>query len=124
MVTKYVGEEQQQAFHEEIARLIGEGQVLFSPGGAANAIGVTRQRIYQIIEDDRFEVRAWAYYEDRRRVLRKPQQVLAYLYVSMHDLLRYAIALGRVESQDDLGVVSPRLAAALDAVKRDEVSSG
>jgi hypothetical protein len=123
MVTKYFGETQQQAFHEEIARLIGEGHCIYSPGGAAAAVGLTRQRIHQLIEDDRFNIRAWAYYEDRQRMFRKPQKVLAYMYVSMPDLLRYAVATGRIESKDDLGAFSPLLLDALDAVKQNQVSS-
>lgn len=123
MLYKYVGEDEQQAFHEEIARLIGEGLVMFSPGGAANAVGLSRQRIHQLIEDDRFGIRAWAYYEDRRRTFRKPQQTLTYMLVSMPDLLRYVVSTGRIESQDDLGVESPRLHEALDAAKRKLVGS-
>lgn len=123
MIIKYVGEDEQQPFHEEVTRLLNEGHCLFSPGGAAHAIGVSRQRIHQIVEDDRHNVRAWAYYEDRRRLLFKPKKILTYMYVSMDDLLRYAIAIGRIDSQADLEVESPRLNAALEIVKRETVDS-
>ena len=105
---KIVGLENRAAFHKLVDAV--EGGVV-SPGGAAMMVGYSRQRIYQLIDGE--EVRSWAFYERGRD--RHPSEQ----YVSLRDLLKHAIRVGKVREADDLRMSWPTRQEEFDRCKAE-----
>ena len=61
-----------------------------SPSTAAGELGVTRDRIYQLIDEGK--VRGWFVYEKGNEYHDVPRNRASYIYVSWPDLLAYKAA--------------------------------
>lgn len=120
MVYKYVGSQQMGKFLDDV-RSVADNDIMVSPAGAAALLGLSRQRIHQIL-DEREDVRAWAFYEQHRRLLRTELKQ-AYMYLSVADLLRYGLRTGRIETSEDLGLALVGVEELLDNVKAELVES-
>lgn len=107
MVQAYRGREQWRAYLEQLEQADEEGGTL-SPGGAALLLRVSRQRVLELCETHA-DIRAWAYYETWGK------QAVAY-EVSVPDLLRWAVRVGRVRSIEDLGLPWPKVEKVLDGL--------
>jgi hypothetical protein len=115
MVKKYVGRENWGEFLRVVERATEEDGTL-SPGGASRLVGVSRQRVCMIV-DTHEEVRAWAFYESK---LHRHAEVYE---INVRDLLRWAVKVGRVQSEEDLGVPFPRIKELLAEVLAEPLLS-
>ena len=113
----YTGLDELQRFQDDTAKAFANGHVLMSPGGAAAAVGTSRQRMHQLIRDGTVE--AWLYYEVRRSLFAPPKQDLAYAYVSMADVFRWALKTGKLPPDADLGGFELSMRKTFDAVKAE-----
>jgi hypothetical protein len=91
---EFIGREQKKLFWDSMNAIPGGG---ISPGGAAILLGVSRQRVADLIYTHP-EVRAWVYRE-------RPGQQAVYIEISITDLLRYGLKLGRFQVGDTLPYV-------------------
>lgn len=104
MIERYVGDEDYARFLDA-TNAEQEDCGVISPGGAAMLLRVSRQRVYQII-NDRADVRAWAFFE--HRASQRPSE----LYVSIRDLVRYGKEQ-REMTEADFGFFGLRIEAAV-----------
>ena len=113
MVIEFYGRDE---WSEYLKAVEAEDQVggTASPGTAGALLGVSRQRIQQIV-DSFPDVRAWLYYE------RKGRQSAMY-EVSVRDLLRWAVRSGRIQSEEDLRLPWARAKETLREVLHSETS--
>lgn len=95
MVHEFKGRATWRAFLETLVVADNEGGTI-SPGGAAQMLGITRQRVHDIV-NERPDVRAWAYYTDRDNKARVFE-------ISVPDILRWGVRTGRLKSEEDLGL--------------------
>lgn len=95
MVVEFKGRENWRAFLDELQAQDERGGTI-SPNGAAMMLGVTRQRVQDLVNANA-NIRAYAYYDHgdwRARVYE----------VSVPDLLFWAVRSGRIQSEEDLGL--------------------
>jgi hypothetical protein len=102
---EFIGREQKQMFFESVQAIPGGG---ISPGGAALLLGVTRQRIGVLVYHTDY-VRAWIYRD-------RPGHQACYLEISVRDLLRYGVLMGRFKVGDTLPYIGVLTAEELEAV--------
>lgn len=108
MIYIYTGKQKQQYFSD---LLQVEGGTI-SPGGAAQMLGVTRQRASQLPESQ--EIRAWAYYPEFSRHA-------ALLEISVRDILAYGIRIGRFKEFTDVGLGFPALQEEFERLKGNDI---
>ncbi len=112
MLIEYRGRERWGEFLAVVQQANDEGGTI-SPGGGGRLLGVARQRIYSLVGDHP-EVRAWAFYE------RRDSRYAEVYEVSVEDLLRWAVRLGRIRTEADLGLSWERVKDILRGVLQDE----
>lgn len=100
MVTEFRGRAKWREFLE-VMRVADDQGGTISPGGASQMLGITRQRVHEVV-NERPDVRAWAYYSERDRTARNFE-------ISVPDLLKWAVRVGRIRSEEDLGLDWPGL---------------
>jgi hypothetical protein len=115
MLTEYRGRERWAEFLAVVQQANDEGGTV-SPGGAGMLVGVKRQRIYEIVRDHA-DVRAWSFYGN---VTDRQAEVYE---VSVEDLLRWAVRLGRIRTEADLGLPWERTRELLQKVLHRERNS-
>ena len=115
MVFEYRGRERWGEFLRTVEEA-NERDGTISPGGAGRLLGVSRQRVYQIVQENQ-DVRAWAFFEHW-----STRQAEVY-EIAVRDLLRWAVRIGRVTSVDDLGWRFPRSEQLLQEVLQENLHS-
>lgn len=101
MVIEFRGREQKAAYLQAVTDEERDGLGTISPGGAGTMVGVSRQRIYELMNSNFSGVRTWFYFEGDTRQA-------TYIDVSILDLLRWAVRVGRIQAGDDLPYVGRR----------------
>ena len=111
MVEEFRGRERWSDFLNTLVEADREGGTI-SPGGAGILLGVSRQRTYELVQTFP-DVRAWAFYEGNTR------QATVY-EISIRDLLRWGVRVGRIRSEADLGYQSDKVREILAEVLHSE----
>lgn len=111
MVEEFRGRDKWSDFLNTLVEADREGGTI-SPGGGGILLGVSRQRVYELVQTFR-DVRAWAFYEGNTR------QATVY-EVSIRDLLRWGVRSGRIQGEADLGYRSPKVREILAEVLQSE----
>ena len=94
MIIESRGDLVAQAAYWDVVRAVPGGTV--SPGGAAVMLGVSRQRIQEIVKLP--GVRAWVFHY--------PFSVqAAYMEISVRDIVAYGFRVGRIKSIDEVPLI-------------------
>lgn len=108
MVIEYRGRDKWGEFLRTVEEA-NEQDGTISPGGASRLLRVSRQRVYQIVQENQ-DVRAWAFFDPW-----STRQAEVY-EIAVRDLLQWAVRIGRMASVEDLGWRTPRTEQLLSEV--------
>jgi hypothetical protein len=101
MVYEYRGRGRWSEFLKALQDEDTDGLSTISPGGAATLLGVTRQRIFELLEQRFAGVRAWAFYED-------DSKRASVVEVSVLDLLHWGVRVKRIQAGQELPYLGRR----------------
>jgi len=111
---KYVGRENYWQYDDELSRFRRESKYgrfgLVSPGGVALILGVSRQRVHQIIARD--EIDAYVFYESEN----KP---FSFCEIPVYQVIRYGVSVGRINSTADIGLGMPTSAEMIEMAREE-----
>ena len=98
MIHEYHGRQDYERFLGDVTEALDKHGTL-SPGGASMLLGVSRQRVYELIQTIPY-IEAWAYYDERPSPVKRRQADS--LEVSVRGLLTWAVRTGRFNSEEQL----------------------
>src|SRR4051794_29936530 len=107
-INAFRGRERFQVYLQALEEQQSEGGTV-SPGGAAAILGVSRQRVHDLLREGRF--RAWAFYE-------RPVDRAGYVEIAVRDIVEHGVRIGALRSAADSGLAFPGLAEEIERARR------